>query len=352
MDHNDPQVIATRAGEALYARSHPEHQLSEPARAYAHMTMLDVSRDSLRRSGVNTSGMSPETIITRSLGGLHTTSDFPLILGDFVNREMRTRYNSAPSAVRQVAKQSSSRDFRAKHKLMLGGFSDLEKVNEAGEFKSGTINEAGETYRLHRAGRILGVSYQAMVNDDLGAFTGIPAEMSTSALSYQFDTLVNMILSNPAMSDGNAVFSAAHGNITGAYAFNTLTLSAARTAMRRQKGLGGMLIDVTPRYLLVPPELETDGEKLIVEISATTTDDVNPFSKLTLLVEPRLTDPEQYYIVANPATVDGLEYAYLEGAPGPQIETRAGFEVDGIQFKISLNFGAGWIDHRGWYRVG
>ena len=90
----------------------------------------------------------------------------------------------------------------------------------------------------------------------------------------------------------------------------------------------------------------------VKKITATTTDDVNPFSKLSLLVEPRLTDDEQFYIAADPASVDGLEYAYLEGAPGPQTETRAGFEVDGVQTKIRLDFGAGWIDHRGWYRVG
>lgn len=349
MDHNDPQVIATRAGEALYARSHPEHEISAPARAFAYMTPMDHAREALRRSGMNTTGLSGDTILTRAL---HTTSDFPLILGDAVNRELRAAYNAAPSGARQLARQSTARDFRLKRKLQLGDAPALEQVNEAGEFKHGTIDEAQETYRIATFGKIIGITRQALINDDLGAFTDLPRKMGIAARAFENDFIVNMILSNPAMSDGNAVFSAAHGNITAAYAFDTLTLSAARTAMRRQKGLGGMLIDVTPRYLLVPPELETVGEKLIAEITATTTDDVNPFSKLSLLVEPRLTDDEQFYIAADPASVDGLEYAYLEGAPGPQTETRAGFEVDGVQTKIRLDFGAGWIDHRGWYRVG
>ncbi|MEF9604119.1 Mu-like prophage major head subunit gpT family protein, partial [Paracoccus sp. PXZ] len=349
MDHNDPQVIAIRAGEALYARSHPEHEISAPARAFAYMTPMDHAREALRRSGMNTTGLSGDTILTRAL---HTTSDFPLILGDAVNRELRTAYNAAPSGARQLARQSTARDFRLKRKLQLGDAPALEQVNEAGEFKHGTIDEAQETYRIATFGKIIGITRQALINDDLGAFTDLPRKMGIAARAFENDFIVNMILSNPAMSDGNAVFSAAHGNITAAYAFDTLTLSAARTAMRRQKGLGGMLIDVTPRYLLVPPELETAGEKLIAEITATTTDDVNPFSKLSLLVEPRLTDDEQFYIAADPASVDGLEYAYLEGAPGPQTETRAGFEVDGVQTKIRLDFGAGWIDHRGWYRVG
>jgi hypothetical protein len=112
------------------------------------------------------------------------------------------------------------------------------------------------------------------------------------------------------------------------------------------------LIDVTPRFVLVPPDLETDMEKALSAIQATKTNDVNPFAALSLVVEPRLASATKWYVVADPAMVDGLEFAYLEGAPGPQIESKVGFEVDGVQTKVRLDFGCGWIDHRGWYRVG
>jgi hypothetical protein len=55
-------------------------------------------------------------------------------------------------------------------------------------------------------------------------------------------------------------------------------------------------------------------------------------------------------LAAAPELIAGLEFAYLEGAEGPQIDSRAGFDVDGVEIKIRLDFGAGWIDHRGWYR--
>lgn len=82
------------------------------------------------------------------------------------------------------------------------------------------------------------------------------------------------------------------------------------------------------------------------------TADANPFANLTLVVDPRLTPGTRWYAAADPALIDGLEYAYLEGAPGPQVETKTGFEVDGVQMKVRLDFGCGWIDHRGWFRVG
>lgn len=76
----------------------------------------------------------------------------------------------------------------------------------------------------------------------------------------------------------------------------------------------------------------------------------NPFAgKLELVVDRRL-DAAPWYLVANPAYVPSLEYAYLEGAEGPQFFTDKEFDIDGVQIKVSVDFGAGWIDHRGWHR--
>ncbi|MEY8843244.1 Mu-like prophage major head subunit gpT family protein, partial [Cribrihabitans sp. XS_ASV171] len=215
------------------------------------------------------------------------------------------------------------------------------------------IDESAESYSAETFGKIFSISRQAMVNDDLGAFTRVPALLGASSAAFEASQLVAKITANPLMSDGKAVFHADHGNLSAAYGAPSLSaLSAARLAMRRQTSISDRLIDVAPRFVVVPPELETVAEQVLAEIDATKTDDANPFSKLSLIVEPRLTEDEQWYVTADPALIDGLEYAYLEGAPGPQIETRAGFEVDGVQIKVRLDFGCGWIEHRSWYRNG
>lgn len=347
-DHTDPAVIATRAGEALFARSHPDHTLSEPARAYAHQSTVDIARDCLRRAGVSTTGLSADTVITR---GLHTTSDFPLILGDAVNRELRRAYEAAPSGVRMLARQTTARDFRAKRSIQFGEGPELKMVGEGGEFTHGTLEEAMNSYMLKTFGRIFAISRQALINDDLGAFVQIPSKLGNAARAFEAAQLVALLVENPALSDGTPVFHADHGNLAAtAGALSIPTLSAARNAMRRQKGLGGEPINAAPYAVVVPPELETVAEQLLTQINANKTDDVNPFGNLTLAVEPRLTNATTWYVAADPATIDGLEFAYLEGAPGPQIETRQGFEVDGVQMKVRLDFGCGWIDHRGWYK--
>ncbi len=98
---------------------------------------------------------------------------------------------------------------------------------------------------------------------------------------------------------------------------------------------------------MVGPELETNAEQLLTTINATTTDDVNPFAgKLTLAVEPRITD-DQWFLFADPASVPVLEYSYLSSAPGPQMSSREGWETLSVEYRVYLDFGAGAVDWRG-----
>lgn len=353
-DFDNPETRAQWMGEALYARINPTHTPAEPARQYVGMTMTEMGREMLRLRGVSTVGMAPATVITRAL---HTTSDFSVLLGDTVGRTLRQAYNAAPAGVRNLGRQTTVRDFRAKQRIMLGEAPTLEKVNEAGEFTSGTMAEAAESYRADTFGRIIGITRQALVNDDLGAFADLSRRFGLAAAEFEAQFLVSLLTSGsgngPTMSDGKALFHADHGNKAGTgAALGETPLSAARLAMRTQKGLGGQPIDVTPKFLLVPAALETAAEKLLASIAAAKTSDVNPFAgQLTLVVDPRLdaVSATRWYVTADPATVDGLEYCYLEGAPGPQIESRNGFEVDGVQIKVRLDFGGGFVDWRGWF---
>ena len=297
--------------------------------------------------------MGAAAIITRAL---QTTSDYPMIFADTVNRTLRASYDAAPATLKAVAKKSTARDFRRKTKVQLGEAPTLEKVNESGEFASGSMAEAKESYKIDTFGRIVGFTRQALVNDDLGALTDPAAKLGQAASEFEAQFLVDLLESasgaGPTMDDGVALFHADHGNfaVSGG-ALNMSSLTAARTSMRKQKGLAGRPINVQPKFLIVPPELELFAEQLLATLAPTQTSDVNPFSgKLQLLVEARLSSASRWYVAADPMSVEGLEYSYLQGEEGPQIETRAGFEVDGMEFKVRLDFGAAFLDHRGWYQ--
>jgi len=125
--------------------------------------------------------------------------------------------------------------------------------------------------------------------------------------------------------------------------------------MRKQKGLNGRLINVMAKYLLVPAAIETVAEQFVTQtnIIYTKSSDYNPFAnKLQVIAEPRLDAASaiSWYLAADPAQIDTIEYAYLEGQEGVYLESRVGFDVDGVELKARLDFAAKAIDWRGFWR--
>ena len=350
---DDPALRARQMGEALYARINPRHELSEPARRYAYATPVDMAKELLTLRGESTMALSPASLVTRAL---HTTSDFPIILGNTVGRVLRDAYQAAPSGIRRLGRQTSARDFRSVNKIMLGEAPLLEKLNEHGEIKAGTMAEAREAYKIETWAKKIGITRQVLVNDDLGAFSDLARRMGQGAAETEARILVTLLEANsgngPTLSDTKALFHVDHDNKAASGAvISDATLSAARLALRTQKGIDGRIIRVTPKNLLVPPALETVAEKWLATIAPATAADVNPFSgAMSLVVEPRLSSATRWYVTADPSEIDGLEFAYLSGNEGPQVESRSGWDVDGVEIRVILDFGAGFIDHRGWFQ--
>lgn len=322
---------------------------------YRHAAVPDLARELLERSGVRTTGMSRHQLIERA--SLHTTSDFPALLQDAGDRTLRQAYSAYQGGLRRIARQSTARDFRAKSRIMLGEAPALARVNEHGEFTYGGVAESRASYRLATFGRIVGLSRQALVNDDLDAFADLTNRMGRAAAEFESKFLVDLLLSNPAMDDGTAVFHANRNNLlTGASSALSLTsLTTARTAMRLQKGLDGVTpIDASPRFLIVPAALEATALQLTSPAyQPATTAAINPFAgQLEVVVDPRLdaVSSTAWYLAADPGVIDTIEYAYLEGEEGPRVTTRDGFTVDGLEFKVRLDFGAGILDFRGLLR--
>lgn len=350
--NDDPSVILERRTAALFARvngSAPEDE----ARQYFNDGLIDHARSFLAQSGVSTNGMDKETIVRSAM---HTTSDFTQLLTGVGNRTLMPAYQAAESPLKRIARQALHNDFRPASRLKLGETGSLQKIGESGEIKSTTRGEASESYALDTYGSIFSLSRKAIINDDLGAFRDWGEEAGRAAAETEAELLLDALLQSngagPVMGeDGKRMFHADHNNIGTPGLISETTLSEARLKMRQQKSLGGKRpIRVAPKILLVGPELETTSEKVLSAIQATQTADANVFAgKLTLEVEPRITD-DSWYLFADPAVLAALEYAYLSSAQGPQMASREGFDVLGVEFRVVLDFGVGPVDYRGAFR--
>lgn len=347
---------------ALLHRCDSKVELVEAGREFRGMRLVDMAREFVEMAGGNARGMTPQELARAALGcdrqavraaGMHSTSDFPLLLGSTVNRTLRDAYTNAPQTWRPLGRQTTVPDFRAVTRAALGDIAALEQVKEHGEYKYGTLSEDGAPIKVAKFGKIIAITWETIVNDDLDALTRIPAALGNAAAATESNVVWALLLGNPNFTDSTPFFDAAHGNVAGSGgAINTTTLAAARAAMRKQKSKAGEFLNLAPEYLVVGPDKELEAYQFTssnyVPAKNADINDVRNAS-LTVIVDARITG-NQWYLYAAPGAVDTFEYAYLEGEQGVFTETREGFEVDGMEIKARLVFGAGWIDYRGAYK--
>src|SRR5690606_18983227 len=198
---------------ALLHRFDPNrYELTDPAREWRGMSLIEMARALLEGEGTRVRGLSRDELASRAL---HSTSDFPELLAAVTNKTLRDAYEAAPRTFFPIARRVSAVDFKDMNRLQLGEAPQLEKVNESGEYRRGTIGEGKERYRVETYGRIVAITRQVIINDDLDAFTRVPSLFGTAAATLESDVVWGIVTSNPTMADGKALFHADHRNLAG-----------------------------------------------------------------------------------------------------------------------------------------
>lgn len=369
MGVTDAEKRGAAIQDALVHRYDPSQPLSEAGREFRGMSLLEMGRDYLEARGVRTRGMSKnelagamlarrvegDEIFVRGAGGMLSTSDFPNILANVANKTLRMGYDAAPQTFRPLVRVVTVPDFKQVSRTQLGEAPQLEKVNEHGEFKRGKMGEAAEKYAISTYGKIVAITRQVIINDDLQAFTRIPRAFGVAAANLESDLVWGIITANAAMGDGTALFHANHKNLGTGAAIDVASVGAGRTAMRKQVGIDGKtLLNITPAFLIGPTALQTLIEQFLTAITPAQVSNVVPegLRKLTPITEPRLdaASASNWYLAGDPNQIDTIELAYLEGQEGLFTETRTGFDVDGVEVKVRQDVGAKAIDWRGFYK--
>jgi hypothetical protein len=206
---------------------------------------------------------------------------------------------------------------------------------------------------LSKYGRIIAITEETLINDDLKAFNKL-SQFGSSAARLESKLVYDILLNNAAMSDTFALFHANHGNLGTAGAVNETTLTELKKKMREQKGLDAQdYLNLYPAFLIVGPAKEVEAQKMLSAIVSTKASDTNVFSNsMKLIVESRITG-NKFFAAADPSMIDTILLAYMDGMRGPVVETKQGFEIDGMMIKCKHVVGAKAIEYRGlFYNAG
>lgn len=338
--------------DAVLYRSNPANKLSDGAKQYAGLTLIELARDYLASKGVSVRGLDRMQIAARAFEG---TSDLTSVFANVANKSLRQAYEAAQRTFTAWARQTTASDFRTITRVALSDAPVFKKVTENGEFERGAFTDGKETYQLATYGKIVGFTRQSMINDDLSALTRIPAAMAMAAANLESDTVYGVLTANAALSDSVVLFHATHGNLTSTgTAISVDEIGKARALMRKQKTPQGAAMNIRPRFLIVPAAKETIAAQFVSQAYvASQSSVINPFAgTLEVIAEARLDDNSAtaWYLAADPSMIDTIEYCYLEGQQGVYIETRQGFDIDGMEIKARSDFAAKAIDYRGLYK--
>ena len=347
--------MRTGLTNSLIARVDPTAANQALAGEYRGMSLVDMCRECLQSSGVNTRGMSHREVASAALGltrsgGMLGSSDFPSVLANTFNKRLRKAYELQERTFVPWTVASTATDFRDMLRIQLGDL-QFDSIIEGGEYKAGKLSDSQEKYRVTKYGKKVLITWETIINDDLNAFNRMPTIMASAATQKQSDIVYGILTANAVMNDNVALFHATHGNLAASGTDITIaSLSAGRLAMRNQKSLGGNLINVVPKILVCGPAKEAVALQMTSQnYVATKQTDMNVWAgSLTPIIDPRITD-NSWYLTGSPSSMDTIEYAFLDGQE-MFTEERLSFDQDGYEIKARMVFGAKAIDFRGMYK--
>jgi len=333
------------------------------------MTFTDLARAALELRGQKARGLDKLAIVGKALtyrdgSGSNSTSDFAILLESVLNKTLLGGYATTPDTWPRFCAVRAASDFRAQNFYRNGSFGTLDALNEHGEFQNKPIPDGEKTsLTIGTKGNIISITRQAIVNDDMGAFTDLAVRFGRSArLSIEVDVYALISLNSglgPTMGDAQPFFHTNRKNVnaTGS-ALGVAGLDADRVVMAIQRDpSGNEILDLRPAVLIVPIGLGGAARVTntsVYDVDAVAASATNKFMVPNKVVglfrdiidTPRLSGTRRY-LLAEPAISPVFVVAFLDGNQTPYLEPQLGWRVDGMEWKLRLDYGVAAIDWRG-----
>ncbi len=344
-------MLLVRAG-TLNGREADDARNGNP---YLNLSLVGMAEQALIRAGVHTRAMAREEIARRALAQ-QGTSDFPIILEATLHRMVIAGYNATPFTWSRFCTIGTLSDYRPHDRYHLSSFSDLKEVNEHGEYENGVLGDAiKESIRAKRKGRILQITPEAIINDDLSALSQPANKLGQAAgRTIEKDVYALLAMNNgagPTMRNGLTLFHPEHRNVMAA---GTPPSVAAFDAIRVLLGsqmdpAGNDYLDITASIWL--GSLALGGIARVINSAEFDTDVRDQFeipnkarnTFRDLVDTPRLNGSPAWYAFADPNIEPVIEVAFLDNVRVPTLEQETNFRTDGLSWKVVHRYGVGAV---------
>jgi hypothetical protein len=309
-----------------------------------------------------------------------STSDFPLLFGDTIDRLMVAKYQTIVPNWRKFLKVSKVRDFRAvkRFKCTRGG-PLLDELGPGEDYQADAPSEAYYEFLVHKYGKRRDLLWEALVNDDLGALQDAPDDLAWMAANTEHYIASSQYVANATLYAASGGGRPTNGN-KGTSALSLESLETAITQVALFMDEGGMPILNAPKYLVIPPALKLAAKKILTSVSLSFTGvaeashpTVNVIAgELEIVVDEMIPilDPTNgqtsWYLFGDPGNGWAAEVGFLTGHETPELFMKASnqmalgggmtaaidgdFDTDAVAYKVRHVIGGSHANAVGGWR--
>lgn len=332
-------TLAYKLGFDSIAEARKELREGEQA-GFHRLSIKRIAEAAVRDRGVNIDAMDDRDIFRAAL---HSSSDFPTLLSNAANKSVIAMQAVQQTQWRKLARKGVANDYKEAKLIDLSQLTGFDERPEGGTPKLATLSEKAGTIQIKSYSKKVALTYQMYRNDDLGAFLSINAMLGLGAEMLPENLFWAFLQTNPVYAgDSVALFNSAHGNVATPADLSSTALTAARVLMRKQTdATSGNPLDVVPKYLVVPVELEDAANELVTSdytkgVGGSSSEQTKNIQKgrFEVVSTARLTDANGWYLWADLA-YSPIEIAFLDGNESP-ILTEVG-NGDPMQFELQAD---------------
>lgn len=190
-----------------------------------------------------------------------TRSDFPLLNADSTDRAMLGGFAEYVPTYTQYTRATTVSDFKAAKRFTMDGAEGLlEPIAELGPYPHVSVTEGKYEISVSKYGQKMGFSFEAMVNDDLGALDDTPRRFGRAARRTRENVVTKAYASTASLA---AFFTSGNANqiiTTNGAATNNPKLGVqglidAVNIMSRKVDADGQPISIEAMNVVYPPSL-------------------------------------------------------------------------------------------------
>ena len=320
-----------------------------------------------------------------------TTSDFPLLFGDVLDRQVLASYKAVDPVWKQFVRMGTVPRIYPQvggYRFgITGGDQYLAEVGEKGEYLASGRSEARYAMYVKKYGRQFDISWEAMINDDLGALKDTPERFARAAIRTEHRLVTNTYCADALVDSTHALGFLYDSGLVDAINLGALPLTIASLentceAMAAFTDVNGEPIMNRAKYLVVGPGLEFTARQILTSaIKAWVNDAVaaavampvaNVISQygLQLVIDPYLpiylpNAVLSWFLFSDPKDIAAMEADYLVGHERPEICMKASdkvnigggeigpmsgdFATDNVFYRVRDVFGCNKLEWRATY---